>query len=557
MLRNSLALNSNSLRRFVLFCMKTPFAIACMSVAVCLCCPVDGRAQSKKYRPATSPRKLQLLQEKRAKLYADLSLDLEDLAKWCDDRGLTEAAAATRRVASRNTGGPVLSDVSLPKYAQLPIDKKLPPDEFQRQTQLRQLRRKYAAEVYRLSREALRGGYPSFSMELIKETSIHDPDHKNARRILGYQAFFDRDRQQDKTYAGEWVSPFAARQMSPPRRHVWDDRFGWIPQTQLKEYNDGKRPWKGRWITAEREAEYRRDFNNAWEIRTDHFLVKTNYSQKRGVEIAVALERYHDFFKRTIPSFFETPEELEKKFIKKTKRARDQKPFVVHFYATREEYNRRLIGDVPQIAMTNGMYHDDKIVHFYHDSESQNDATLFHEATHQILDFHTEKDRMLAARARASKTRQRIQPWVVGGDNNFWMIEGIACYMESLKEEGGRLTTGNRQFARFATAHQRIATGGYYMPMQKMSAMGRRAFQTDKNIAKNYTQASGFVHFLIHYNNGLYRNALVGFLTELYRPDLSSLNHIPSIAEQTGVPFEILDLQYRDYMLSWTEASEK
>ena len=37
---------------------------------------------------------------------------------------------------------------------------------------------------------------------------------------------------------------------------------------------------------AGEEAEIRRDFRHAWEIRTEHFLVKTNHSLERGVEIA-------------------------------------------------------------------------------------------------------------------------------------------------------------------------------------------------------------------------------------------------------------------------------
>src|SRR3972149_3983335 len=97
-------------------------------------------------------------------------------------------------------------------------------------------------------------------------------------------------------------------------KYVWHDKFGWLLASQVKEYEAGKRYYR-RWMSAEQEAEIRRDFKQAWEVRTEHYLVKTNHSLERGVEIAKLLETYHDFFIQTFAAFFTTPEQMQKLFV--------------------------------------------------------------------------------------------------------------------------------------------------------------------------------------------------------------------------------------------------
>jgi hypothetical protein len=277
------------------------------------------------------------------------------------------------------------------------------------------------------------------------------------------------------------------------------------------------------------------------------------------------LEEFHAFFTRTFASFFETPQELEKRFADaSTRRRRAKAPLEVHYYATRDEYNRRLVKRIPLIAITNGLYYEaDQTCFFYHDPNVVNDHTLFHEATHQIMDVHTHKQRALAARAKARKDRTRVTPWVIAERNNFWIIEGFACYIESFRQKNGRATLGNPNYKRFVLAQRRVAAlsdpipnvvqkDGYYVPLQKFARMGMAEFQNDPNIQKNYTQASGMAHFLMHYNDGVYRDPLIEFLSQLYRPNIKNLNSTPSIAKLIGISYEELDEQYRRYMNDWT-----
>ena len=68
--------------------------------------------------------------------------------------------------------------------------------------------------------------------------------------------------------------------------------------------------------------------------------------------------------------------------------------------------------------------------------------------------------------------------------------------------------------------------------------------QRDPRIARLYTQSAGLTHFLMHYDGGRYRDALVAYLSTVY-----SGRDVPaSLAQLTGVGYDILDRQYREFL---------
>ncbi len=345
------------------------------------------------------------------------------------------------------------------------------------------------------------------------------------RKILGFQRLGD-----------EWITPFEASQSR--KNMVWHDKFGWLLKTNVKRYEQGQRYYNRQWMPAAQEAEIRRDFRHAWEVRTEHFLVKTNHSLERGVEVAKKLEEYHDFFVETFAGFFQSPEQLQKLFSNSGSRSRLQQtnPFIVYYFRTREEYIEALKPKIPQVEITNGLYHNgDRVAYFYHDPEENNDSTLFHEATHQLL-YET---RFPAARF--------VQG--VGVDANFWIIEGIACYMESLQQKAGKQTLGDPEFIRFYWARNRYLAEGYYVPLAKFTSMDSRTFQTQppQDLSRNYSQSSGLVHFFMHYDGGKYRDALIEHLSQIYHPGRRA-QPPATLAELTGVSFADLDKQYGNYL---------
>lgn len=466
---------------------------------------------------------LERLQHEREDLRVAFDRRLQELLAYCTANSLDQEVAEIRGLIAPRDPQKIEAH-ALPRGVQPEIPNDLPPERAEAIRNLRRIRSDHAHELYLLSRRAVQRGFPSFAYELLPEVAAANPDHVAARRLLGYVRNGD-----------EWVTPFE-KQMA--LRNVWHDRYGWLPKSHVERYVTGERYVNGRWMSAAQEAEIRRDFRNAWEVRTEHFLVKTNYSLERGVEVARKLEVFHDYMRRTFAAFFHSPEQLQRLFEGGAARGPQlavPRPYVVHYFRTKDEYQRALIHKIPQISITKGLYYTtDRVSYFFHDENVE--PTLYHEATHQMFYEIFPGERMIADAA------------------NFWIIEGIACYLESFRVEDGYYSVGDPNYVRFLNARFRYLNDGYYVPLARFASVGMRAFQNDPNIARNYSQASGLAHFFMHYEGGRYRDALVTHLAQLYDPRSTRAQ---SLADLTGVSFEKLDRQYGEYLRAMEARAER
>ena len=510
---------------------------------------------------STRDRRHRQLLEKRQSILDALQRDLDSVRTWCTEHKLPEADAEVAELARQ-----ILSpdaDYSPSKLVTPPVSKSLSIEDQQWQLQLRHHREERAKELYTLARSTLRAGFPSLAFMMIGDVIRTDPDHKYARSILGTQMFTDPVRKDDPEYAGEWVSQFEKLIRSGSRPNVYHEKYGWLPAGNVARYDEGLRPWKGDWVSAEKDAELRRDFRNAWEVRSENFLVKTNVSLEVGVQLSQRLEIFNNWLQQNFAAFFDTPQALQDRFEAASARSpvRKQNQMEVHYYATREEYQKRVEGKVPVNLETNGLYwEDDRTSYFFDNPEKIGFSTLCHEATHQILDLATRESRQVAARARGLKLRQRPAPrWKLGERSNFWIAEGIACYLESFDVEDGHVSVGRPDFVRFDIARQRVLDPKfyYYLPAKKFTALGQDEFQHHPQITQLYTQGAGFSHFLMHYEDGLYRDDLITLLSEFYRPDPDSVLEEPSLSKISGVSFETFDRQYHAHMQNLAEQIEK
>ena len=145
---------------------------------------------------------------------------------------------------------------------------------------------------------------------------------------------------------------------------------------------------------------------------------------------------------------------------------------------------------------------------------------------------------------------RRPVPWVLCEKSNFWIIEGLACYLESFEIVDAKVSVGRPDYVRFDTARQRMLDPAFlfYMPSRQFFGLGKDAFQKHPQVSPLYTQASGFTHFLMHYDDGLYRDDLIALLATIYRPDLSNILEEPSLTRIAGVSFDDFDHQYRTHM---------
>jgi hypothetical protein len=337
----------------------------------------------------------------------------------------------------------------------------------------------------------------------------------------------------------------------------WHPTFGWLTTEDIPRYEAGERRVGNRWISAEEDTARRRDIKKGWQIRTDHFLVTTNHSLEAGAELAARLERLHQVWRQLFAGFYMTENEVRRLFAGERPPRKQVRPFRVYYHRHRKQYADALRSRQPRIADTLGIYFDDfREAHFFaaaapNDPASSHKAgdgiagnasrdaiagpsttdasipTLHHEAVHQLF--------------------QETKPATkhVGALANFWIIEGVATYFETLREHqdptaGLYYTIGESDAGRLPAARQRLQDG-FYVPLAELTRLGKDDLQRHPELAKVYSQSSGLAAFLMDAGEGRYRESLVRYLEAVY----AGRDNPTSLAEATAENYSELDNQYR------------
>jgi hypothetical protein len=445
-------------------------------------------------------------------LGAAFAADLEDLTDWCRQRDLAAQAERTHEWAQPLAPGQ-LYFVELPAAtAWPPPPDSARPDVRQWMEDFRRMRQKYAADLFDLALRAARGKRFSLAAGLVQETLRQDPDHERGRKFLGYQR-----------YRNEWRTAHERKQLAAGR--VWHDRFGWLAKKDVPRYEAGERWANGRWVTAEQDAELHGSITSGWKIETDHYRIRTNHSLEEGARLGSRLEALHRAWRQLFLRFFASEADSLRLIEGKGTSPLDKKRHEVVLFSDQEEYQQYLVGSLPAGVVTTGIYlADHKTAYFY--AGREDDSVLFHEATHQLF----------------GEARPAVDG--IGLAHNFWVIEGIACYMESFAPQEGYWTVGGRDAQRFLDARYRRVNDNFYVPLAEFCALGRDDVQRDERIGTLYSQAAGLAHFLMHGGQGRHRDALVRYLDAVYagrdRPD--------TLAELAALPMADLDSQYLEFV---------
>jgi hypothetical protein len=380
-------------------------------------------------------------------------------------------------------------------------------------------RRKYADALFELAKKAAEAEQLSLAFQWATEAVRENPEHEDARRVLGYEQL-----------DGLWLTSYGARMAEAGK--VWHPAFGWIAESDIARYDAGERFVGGRWITAEADAARRKQMKNGWQVRTDHFLVTTNHSMEAAAGLAARLERLHQVWRQLFAGFYLSENEVRRLFAGEREPRKQIRPFRVYYHRNHEEYAEALRRRQPRIAETLGIYFDaDSEAHFFA-GDDQDAGTLYHEAVHQLF-----QESRPAARQ-------------IGRDANFWIIEGVATYFETLTEHldpdaGLYFTIGESAAGRLPAARDRLADN-FYVPLVELVSMGKTDVQQHADIAKLYSQSTGLSAFLMDAGDGRYREPLVRYLTEVYagRDNENSLRHA------AGSSYDELDAEYRRYIES-------
>jgi len=452
-------------------------------------------------------------------LHARYAADLEKLAAWCEAQGLAEPACKTRRCLGRRDPYKLYLPV-LPKKVGRP---RLPPGSpealLEWDRRLWQLRRDQAEALFQLAQRAVRQQHASLAYSLVLSAIRADPDHRAARRVLGYQK-----------YRGGWHTAYEVGRLRSG--YVRHEKFGWLKKAYVPRYEQGLRCRNGRWITAAEDARLHYEINAGWDVHTEHYVIRTNHSLEAGVRLGAKLENLYRIWNQMFIRYYASQAHVLALFDGSARKSRVKtRPFQVVFFRDRDDYNRTLRRAVPNIEISQGIYLEVPRQAYFFAGKEFDQRVLYHEATHQL--FHQSRP---------------VAP-AVGRKANYWIIEGIAMFMESLRREGDYWTLGGFDDQRIYAGRFRLLKSNFYVPLAELATYGMHQVQADQRIAMLYSQAAGLTAFLVFYDQGRYRDALVAYLTAVY----SGRDAPDTLAELAGTGFAELDQQYRQFM----EASAK
>ena len=463
----------------------------------------------------TAPARGNELYRTARQLTAKYGAELEELASWCEERGLAEQAQKTRTWL-RPRDPHKLYVAVLPQkvgWAKLPDD--APDDVVQWDTRFGRRRRQQADALFELAQRAIRNGRASLALELVLWAIHENPDHERVRRLMGYQK-----------YRGGWHTAYEVRKLRAGE--VWHEKFGWLPEANVRRYEQGKRLVDGRWITAEEDARLHQDIRSGWVIETENYSIRTNHSRQAAVELSVKLQELYRVWKQLFVRFYASEAQVSAWFAGRTRQRIAMPRHHVVYFRDRADYNLSLRPSMPNIEISIGVYVENARRAYFFAGGDHDRRTLLHEATHQL--FHESR--------RAAPS--------MGGRANFWIIEGIAMYMESLQRQDAYYVLGGFDDARMVAAKYRLLHDDFYVPLDELTSYGMEKIQADPRIATLYSQAAGLTHFLIHYDCGRYRDAVIAYLSTVY----SGRDTPDTLAQLTVTSYGKLDEQYRQYIKS-------
>lgn len=243
-----------------------------------------------------------------------------------------------------------------------------------------------------------------------------------------------------------------------------------------------------------------------WEARSysrvdsPHFTLLTRADRKASQKIARQLEQYYVLWSQVFYPFWASPGVLEKRLSGKTTSWPKHDRMVVVLLENRSEYLRVLGVAEDNIGISVGYYNPSAKKSFFY-PEKNMDATLYHELTHQLL--------MEASHIGASAS--------AGQEGGLWMLEGIALYMESLRQNHDFWEVGGRDASRIQTARYRAVRDGFWPEWRNFTSGDINSWKQAGNLAQLYTHAVGLTHAFMHELDGSARQAYLQNVVGIYQ----------------------------------------
>ncbi len=393
--------------------------------------------------------------EQRRKIEVVFAEQLERLATRYEQLGVAERARETR--AWRIPRDPNRLYLFLPSEAspRKPVDAEDNSVETSWRRHFFAARNQQAERLVTLARQAIDADHADKAYQWLHEALHENPDHELARAALGF-----------RIVNGRWRLPQGRLRVSTVR----------TPNPLLK-------------FSARRH----------WRMESEHFSLLTDHSMKEGVKTVEQLEVMYSLWRQAFYRYWGAPAQLKKRLDAAAVTRRSARKFSVVLFQNREKYLQVLGPDQPMIGKTVGIYLDKRRAAYFYAGEQSTEATRYHEAGHQ---FFSEAAGLTEA---------------VGQRNNFWVVEAIALYMESLQDHGDYYTLGGLDADRTQYARYRAYNQHFYVPLGELTGFSRGELQQHDELPRIYSQSAGLASYFLDRAPPPRRRAFIDYIKDVYR----------------------------------------
>ena len=266
--------------------------------------------------------------------------------------------------------------------------------------------------------------------------------------------------------------------------------------------------------------------NDYYRVSTPHFDIYTDSKPAVGVEIARQVEKLYSVWQQLFVEFWCDTTVLAERFDGSNKLLYARKRHQIILFSSHEEYQAFFKQRSGATVNSVGFYAAEQKHSFLFVSDPPKTSTWLHEVTHQL--FYE-----LGAQVKD-----------VAADENIWAIEGIAMYMESLRDQGHFVTVGGFESYRLQFARYRKTVDQFYLPLQQLAALGNSQLSSHVEIRRLYSQCVGLAHFLMDADNGKYREPFFDLLKKIY----TNTSTPGTLRQLCGSSFEELDVAYAEFL---------
>ncbi|MBM3965956.1 MAG: hypothetical protein FJ308_12970 [Planctomycetes bacterium] len=230
-----------------------------------------------------------------------------------------------------------------------------------------------------------------------------------------------------------------------------------------------------------------------------NFVINSQAADRQTLEIAEACELTYAIWKQLFYGFWAGDGQAGADF-----EERSHEPYRVVLFRTRESYIKALRAMEPRIGISTGYYSPTHRTSFFYFDGAKSLSTLVHELTHQFFNEATGD----------------VPAFDANKDPGFWVIEGVALYMESISSRsiGGAklIDVGGWDAPRLQAGRYRRLHDEFWIPTDEFFQAGGERFRNTQELPAWYSQACGLTHSWLDESSES-RDAFLGYLRGVYR----------------------------------------